>query len=477
MKQYSKLLLLCPFNSIGIYILDQKIEEYLRTNQEEIVIYLVGTPITYLKVYERILFHLYEKAQQYTAKFNVIFDLFNMDFRNKYQFDYVINLSTDLQGDINIQLQINHENQQIQFSQEGYKANQFKRGANGGTFDHLHIGHKILLSLSLLAVSQHLTIGITGEMLLQKKKLIGFLQSYNTRVRCVNEFCSMFRPDIELYVSELIEPAGPTKNGQYEILIATQETEKSLVYINNLRKEGGLNELEGYIIGMIENQNNQEEVDKLSSSQIREQIQKKNRLTEQEYLELKNEWLSVSDNLYWFESILVDYYSQPQRHYHTLRHIYDMLQQLKGAKNIKNVKLATFFHDVIYYPKINDNEEKSSFLFQQYAQECNIDSQIISTFILKTKSHQIDGLLLPEDDLQDLMIFLDADMSILESDAYHIYAKDIRQEYSHFSDQDYKTGRIAVLQKFLQSKIFNLRNEEKARKNIKEEIEILQVQQ
>lgn len=42
--------------------------------------------------------------------------------------------------------------------------------------------------------------------------------------------------------------------------------------------------------------------------------------------------------------------------------------------------------------------------------------------------------MLQEDDLQDLMIFLDADMSILESDSYQNYAKDIRKEYSHFSD-------------------------------------------
>ncbi|CAK57813.1 unnamed protein product (macronuclear) [Paramecium tetraurelia] len=469
MKHHEKLLIVCSFDSVGTQMLDQKLEEYLQTNQEEIILYLKRTPITHLKVYERILFHLYEKAQNYPTKFNVIFDLFNTQFKNTYQF--TVNL--DYGEEINIQTKQNQQIQKIQFSQEGPLANQFKRGANGGTFDHLHIGHKILLSLSLLAVNEHLTIGITGEVLLQKKKLTGFLQSYETRCKCVKEFCQLFRPDIELNFSELIDPAGPTKNGQFEVLIATQETQNSLDYINNLRKEGGLNELEGYIIGIIENSNNQGDV-KLSSSQIRGQIQEKNRLSEQEYLELKSEWLSVSDNLYWFESILVDYYSQPQRYYHTLRHIYDMLQQLKGAKNMKNAKLATFFHDAIYYPRNNDNEEKSILLFQQYAKDCNIDSQLISTFILQTKSHQTDVSFLPEDDLQDLMVFLDADMSILESDAYTVYANDIRKEYSHFPDKDYKSGRIAVLQKFLKSKIFNLRSEEKARKNIQEEIEMLQ---
>ncbi|CAD8111084.1 unnamed protein product [Paramecium primaurelia] len=471
MKHHAKLLILCSFNSIGYQLLDQKIEEYLKTNQEEIVLYLVGTPITYLKIYEQILFHLYGRIKQYPTKFIVIFDIFNKELRNKYQFDLVINLGTNLQGDFNIQLKINHEIQKIQFQQEGYTVNQFQRGANSGTFDHLHIGHKMLLSLSLLAVSQHLTIGITSEILLQKKKLRGFIQSYNTRVRCVKEFCSMFRPDIELQFSELIDSNG--LKGQYEILITTQDCQNSIENINNLRKQEGLNEINRYIMGIIENQNHQGD-GKISSTQFREQISQKNRLTEYEYLELRTEWLSVSNNLYWFESILVDYYSQPQRYYHTLRHIYDMLKQLKGIKNIRNVKLATFFHDIIYYPKIHDNEEKSCLLFQQFAKEGNIDTDIVSIFILQTKSHQTDVPFLPENDLSDLMIYLDADMSILESDAYPIYAQDIRKEYSHLSDQEYKTNRIAVLQKFLQSKIFNLRNEEKARKNIQEEIDILQ---
>jgi phosphopantetheine adenylyltransferase len=75
----------------------------------------------------------------------------------------------------------------------------------------------------------------------------------------------MFRPEIDLLFSELIEPAGPTKDGKYEALIATEETAKSLEYINSLRENQGLNKLEGYIIKLIGN-----EAQKLSSTDIRE---------------------------------------------------------------------------------------------------------------------------------------------------------------------------------------------------------------
>ena len=45
----------------------------------------------------------------------------------------------------------------------------YRRGANGGTFGYIHYGHKVLLSLSLLIVSDHLTVGVTGDALLSKK--------------------------------------------------------------------------------------------------------------------------------------------------------------------------------------------------------------------------------------------------------------------------------------------------------------------
>ena len=45
----------------------------------------------------------------------------------------------------------------------------------------------------------------------------------------------MFRPEIDVFFSELLEPAGPTKNGNYQALIATEETANALEYINSLR--------------------------------------------------------------------------------------------------------------------------------------------------------------------------------------------------------------------------------------------------
>ncbi|KAI9703408.1 MAG: hypothetical protein M1820_005880 [Bogoriella megaspora] len=74
--------------------------------------------------------------------------------------------------------------------------------AVGGTFDHLHIGHKLLLTMTALAAEsanpssswkeRTLTIGITGDELLKNKKYAEFLESWDTRQAAVIRFMLSF---------------------------------------------------------------------------------------------------------------------------------------------------------------------------------------------------------------------------------------------------------------------------------------------
>jgi len=60
---------------------------------------------------------------------------------------------------------------------------------------------------------------------------------------------------------------------------------------------------------------------------------------------------------------LVDAHAEPHRHYHTLEHIADVLDfvdDLADAKtNLFAVRLAGWFHDVIYDSKAKDNEQRA----------------------------------------------------------------------------------------------------------------------
>lgn len=114
---------------------------------------------------------------------------------------------------------------------EGHKLFQFRGGvALGGTFDHLHNGHKLLLSQALLCSDTRILCGVTTDALLKKKAYAEFLESYDLRVAAVRAFCKKLNPklvDSHLVTFELSDPVGPTATDpNLEALILTREVEK-----------------------------------------------------------------------------------------------------------------------------------------------------------------------------------------------------------------------------------------------------------
>ncbi|AOP33158.1 hypothetical protein A0128_04390 [Leptospira tipperaryensis] len=81
----------------------------------------------------------------------------------------------------------------------------------------------------------------------------------------------------------------------------------------------------------------------------------------------------------------------------------------------------------------------------------------------------------------DTNLFLDADLSILgeEWDLYSGYCKNIRKEYSIYSDSDYRVGRGKVLKYFIdmdriyKTDYFFERYEKRAKENLRTELKNL----
>ena len=61
----------------------------------------------------------------------------------------------------------------------------------GGTFDHLHEGHKFLLKIAL-KLSHQIEIGLTSQELLKNKKYYSKLENYRTRENNLKRFISSF---------------------------------------------------------------------------------------------------------------------------------------------------------------------------------------------------------------------------------------------------------------------------------------------
>ncbi len=176
-------------------------------------------------------------------------------------------------------------------------------------------------------------------------------------------------------------------------------------------------------------------------------------------------------------------YGEPQRAYHTLNHIEQLLVQLENINHILSephiIALALYYHDVIYDPTRSDNELRSAeFATDTLSPYLSPEQyQQIHALIMMTANHQIDTLV-ASDKYNDAAYLLDMDLSILGAPwtAYEQYAKAIRQEYKHVAADNYRDGRTAVLQGLLAHPKLYLTDhyynqlETQARDNIKREL-------
>ncbi|SFO24362.1 Predicted metal-dependent phosphohydrolase, HD superfamily [Paenimyroides ummariense] len=184
-------------------------------------------------------------------------------------------------------------------------------------------------------------------------------------------------------------------------------------------------------------------------------------------------------NELWFE--IKQNYSDTNRHYHTLQHLENLLQQLTTIQNhIQNwntVLFTLYYHDLVYHSTQADNEEKSAELAEKRMKQALVPKELIEhckNQILATKSHN-------KSTDNDTNYFTDADLSILGQpwEAYSQYYKNVRKEYSVYTDVVYNAGRKKVLQHFLlMDRIFKTdyfydRFENNARQNIQNEIDLL----
>lgn len=157
--------------------------------------------------------------------------------------------------------------------------------------------------------------------------------------------------------------------------------------------------------------------------------------------------LSVFDDL-------VARYSEKQRVYHTLTHIFECLSSLDRVKHLlenpAEVELALWFHDVIYDPTRKDNEEQSAVYAANTLQSTHIDVDAIAQIahLIRLTQHTSEPLVPLTNDQKFL---LDIDLAILGAppSIYDAYEKNIRIEYAHVPAILFRYGRKKLLNRFL----------------------------
>jgi predicted metal-dependent HD superfamily phosphohydrolase len=148
---------------------------------------------------------------------------------------------------------------------------------------------------------------------------------------------------------------------------------------------------------------------------------------------------------------VVSAWSQPHRHYHDLAHLAAVLglvdRLVADVPDPDAVRLAAWYHDVVYDPQGADNEEVSAARARAGLRGLVPDERVeeVARLVLLTAGHD------PEPGDVGGAALCDADLAVLASppQAYAGYASAIRAEYGHLSDEEFTAGRIAVLEGLL----------------------------
>lgn len=181
---------------------------------------------------------------------------------------------------------------------------------------------------------------------------------------------------------------------------------------------------------------------------------------------------------------LHDAYEGPGRHYHTLRHLSELLEHARQhpPRDKDAVLLAIFFHDIVYDARGGgggNNERDSAEVFRTFARDelagfGSERAERVHGWIVQTATHRC----APEDD-GDCRLFMDFDMAILASPPheYRAYAHAVRREYAHLSSLAWCWGRSRFLSQLARADsppifatpAFRAHGESAARRNAAEE--------
>ncbi|XP_008111626.1 bifunctional coenzyme A synthase [Anolis carolinensis] len=140
-----------------------------------------------------------------------------------------------------------------------------------GTFDRLHNGHKILLSVSCMLAENRLLVGVSDKDLLENKLLKELILPFEQRVTQLSEFLVDIKPSLLYDIFPLFDYFGPSiTDSDLKCIVVSKETLKGGLAVNKKRVENGLPELTIHTIQLATDpQRARYEEEKISSSSMR----------------------------------------------------------------------------------------------------------------------------------------------------------------------------------------------------------------
>ncbi|XP_065359437.1 bifunctional coenzyme A synthase [Calliphora vicina] len=123
----------------------------------------------------------------------------------------------------------------------------------GGTFDRIHLGHKIFLSQAVVRACCRLVVGVTTSQLTKSKTLSELILPVDRRINDLQTFLKEIDATLEYEVVPIDDPFGPTKSDpNMDMIVVSAETLRGGQKVNELRQENKLNTLDIFCIDLVE---------------------------------------------------------------------------------------------------------------------------------------------------------------------------------------------------------------------------------
>lgn len=150
---------------------------------------------------------------------------------------------------------------------------------------------------------------------------------------------------------------------------------------------------------------------------------------------------------------LVAAWSEPQRHFHTLRHLQECLQHLdrwgRDHPLLPAIGMALWFHDALYDPARSDNEDRSARWATSALTELEADPaavKMISNLVRATADRRKTRI------TDEQALILDADLAILGADRarFEQHERQLQLEFTHLDPAAYAALRAGYADSLLQ---------------------------
>lgn len=120
----------------------------------------------------------------------------------------------------------------------------YKHGVLGGTFDHLHAGHKYLLDAAF-TLSEKVTVGLATEKIYSQKYLAYLIENYESREEQIKKYFSEKGYSDRAEIVTLNDIYGPAVDSiRYNAIFVTQTTLPNARKINEFRNNKNIFPLE-----------------------------------------------------------------------------------------------------------------------------------------------------------------------------------------------------------------------------------------